>query len=1686
MLTTEEAEKRLEKLSVSHGTKNCISALTTLPENLAKLGLAALHLDIKGKPLKWQTAEAVVSQAGRDIDALSADDRRTLFNTMFPVVGAAVDSTWEMLKGMPYTAGYTRKAMRAPHDLSATLNQRMSWIHAVSVNLLAYPYDVAWFAAWAPYVERYSDGISLLLAGAINLGGMVGEQVFQIILDSARNEHEIGGMGNHVCRALLSANRPDGWEFMEKFLLAAQRQEGLRQSILEAIDLAHPEAFKRMVKVILDNNLARFSATVRAVNVWFGFQWDSVTAKTVNTVLETIHRFFDDPDACRAGREGDDYEAAYLAYWTMAFEDAPATVAPLAELLQSPVRERRFFAVYLLREIGLPQTTRALADALNDDDPHVALYAFNHLQDEAFDTAETAMILPDDMFTRLEELFHRLPSKKVELKPILWPWTGLEIDRRAVAGALVKNLGKEPATKLLPYLQNMEGWHRLEVVQSLLKIKKMDPLIRQTLFTLVGDSTVGVREAALKGIARSAPSVEEAKSLEKFLSRKTTEVRRGVLSVLLKQKDDACLASADRLLAGAANLRLGGLELLREMVGANRNVEACRNRAEHYVTKQKKLSEEEETHLQQIRGEEPPIAATLENALGLMDPSQRSAVVAPVSRRESLDVPAAFELLRSLDAFIHQHRDTPIVIEDEDSRIDELLGTINYRFPVPDDLDLNDVDDTATPFLDSEDGDPDDFDDDQDMDDEEIAPSMHEGETNSDDEEEEEKDRKPAVLLLPELWEQWWNALPTNARDPDGLELYGAIRILAQNDYIANEMKKNEAGKTMVTRIRGNNKPPKIRYEWVIKAVLQWMLRLHPPQVKPDIMLDLMESSFAVVPDSELRKKLKQNQPIYWRMPGSPVLDWMAPLNSVSKQFRHQWTSEHQGRLWRLLRWLDEPIPGYPRQRCDFKVLVQAYRVGAATEADLIDNILGPRANSEYYWQNAFTALSELTARKGHPLLQEIPRLAEIVENIRQRILEVELQRGDTPTAATKPAGALRSVWGQETLVKLLQALGKEKLTRSSGYQIGESKSDSFSVLIKNCFPLLTDSSTRFKELVAKSKISTDRMVELGVFAPQWTAYAEAALDWQGYVDGVWWLRAHTRDSSYGRDDESRLVKAAVRERTPLTTDELAEGAVDVLWFHKVYQQLGVERWAKIHEAAKYACEGTGHSRARLFADAMLGKLTRDELKKRALDKRYQDGIRALGLLPLPTGADRDADVLERYKIIQEFLRTSKQFGSQRRENEKRAAAIGLANLARTAGFPDSTRLEWAMEAEVVSDLASGSVSHTVENVTVTLSIDQTGEPDLTVAKNNKPLKNIPPAIKKNPQIATLLERKTEIKRQASRMRTSLEVAMCRGDVFSAEELTNLLKHPVLAPMLNRVILLGEGIFGYPVEGGKALRDASGKLEPIKKGEQLRIAHPYDLYKAGAWHHWQHDCFQNERVQPFKQVFRELYLLTEAEKLDKNISRRYAGHQVNPRQAMALFGQRNWVAQYDEGVRRTYHEAGISAWLTFLGSWTTPAEVEGLTLEGLQFARKGEWEPMGLDLVPPALFSETMRDLDLVVSVAHRGGVDPEASASTVEMRASLLRETCELFRLENVTIEKSHALIQGFLGQYSIHLGSAVVHKIPGGSLCIVPVHAQHRGRLFLPFADSDPRTAEVMSKVLLLARDKEIQDPTILEQLR
>jgi len=160
--------------------------------------------------------------------------------------------------------------------------------------------------------------------------------------------------------------------------------------------------------------------------------------------------------------------------------------------------------------------------------------------------------------------------------------------------------------------------------------------------------------------------------------------------------------------------------------------------------------------------------------------------------------------------------------------------------------------------------------------------------------------------------------------------------------------------------------------------------------------------------------------------------------------------------------------------------------------------------------------------------------------------------------------------------------------------------------------------------------------------------------------------------------------------------------------------------------------------------------------------------------------------------------------------------------------------------------------------------------------------------------------------------------------------------------------------------------------------------------------------------------------------------------------------------------------------------------VEAPTLEVVRFFGSKTGKPLVLEEMDPILFSEIMRDIDLVVSVAHVGGVDPMTSHSTVEMRAVIVAESIRLLRLENVDIDDRHARIRGSHGEFSVHLGSGLAHMMGRGALNILPVHSQHRGRIFLPFLDEDPKTAEIVSKVLLLAEDSKIKDPAILAQIR
>ena len=389
-----------------------------------------------------------------------------------------------------------------------------------------------------------------------------------------------------------------------------------------------------------------------------------------------------------------------------------------------------------------------------------------------------------------------------------------------------------------------------------------------------------------------------------------------------------------------------------------------------------------------------------------------------------------------------------------------------------------------------------------------------------------------------------------------------------------------------------------------------------------------------------------------------------------------------------------------------------------------------------------------------------------------------------------------------------------------------------------------------------------------------------------------------------------------------------------------------------------------------------------------------------------------------------------------------------------------------------------------VDEIELMISVDENGKSSLKCRKDGKILKSVPAKYKKDETVKRYQETVKQLKEQYSRTKQMMEQAMEDRTDFEVWEFLELKKNPVVRPIVENLLvkLPCHGI-GFLTEEG--LVDHKGTVTAVKPDDRILIAHPYDLYESGYWHDHQKLLFDRKIKQPFKQVFRELYLKLDEEK-GKTESRLFSGNQIQPQKTAGALRGRRWVADYEDGLQKIYYKENIVACIYAMADWFTPSDIEAPTLEWVAFSDRKTGKPKKITEIPDIIYSEVMRDVDLAVSVAHAGGVDPETSHSTVEMRRAIAECNLELFKITNVRLEGSHAIIDGKLGQYSVHLGSGVVHQVGNAMLFVVPVHSQHRGRIFLPFIDDDPKTAEIISKILLFAEDTKIKDPSILAQIQ
>lgn len=1574
---------------------------------------------------------------------------------------------WTLLMQLPYQSGYNRRPFRITINtkhIIAAINQLK---HLGSTSY--YGFADCSFTEQAQLTGYYQNMANAYIFAVVLQEG--NEELQQTITDIIQGEDEVGAVSRDIIKALLLTDKKENWQLVESLLLAAQRQEGLRQTILETLDETSIGALRYLINSVLEHDLMRFSSVVRAVDTWFGFGWDAPKKATIKRTLELAATFMDAPEKVDDVLKGKDHLESYVALWSIGLRDVSEANRKAFELVfdEATDKVKKLMALIFIFQTGRTQNSLV---------PHMKA---NWGKDVELDywmliNAPTFEWTPE-FFKQIKNTADGLPTDGKWFGGTVFEWYNYQITpyyfynyliryaKEEQLALLAEDLSKLPNNAREAFMRKIFPKHytytlsrnnyqnqKQEIPQlSLANDAWQRVLLRQA----VTDRNGAVMATGLKALEYLDLGQEELKLLESLLSRKGKDLRKHTIQLLLKQPEQALKTTTTNLVvSNKVEQRLAGLEILSVLDEEKAHPEFVLEQITSYQER-KSFNKNEEVFLAKFSKEETS-EYTFANGFGVIDYGNLSPLIEP---RIKFDVKIGLlSFAKSKSSF----RLKGLVDEKKTvTEINKLIALFeenrNYEYQ------YEGYQGSVETIL---------------LSNEVIGKTR-----NTKDFTAEERLND---LPLAEVWKKWYAQCNLN----DFEVFYALYFLIAYGDPFIRYGEMTDFIKSYYPNLVGLHIDKKGDYNSVnrkIGTILSALNNVHRDEMTLiNFKVDVLEDMIYSCPEEFKKRPLKRPKGQY-----QDNLIWTNLLG-----FTGFGISEHEvetviaadtdlaKRFYDLSFYLFAQRIGFPNIVTDIKDVVQQKNTERQLKPpsmhlsiNLYENGLLPEENLVFHAFYRPELFRLLNGGINYYTKQYKDRdLASAnMPALKKNMLAVEVERGDLPTEVSEYISDFVKVEGVTYVFEILERLGKENLNR--GYsQHRDSKKANFSTILSISVPSETDTYEVFEAGIKEAKIPKKRLMEVACYATQWAEWIGRYLEINDLENAIWWFHAHASDYMTAQKE------TIIARYSNIEKSDFAKGAIDIDWFNRVYASIGKANWKILHDAAKYISNGNGHRQVKLYSSVMLGEVKITSTLKKINEKRDKDYLRALGLIPL-SKANAEKDLLNRYNLIQNFLKESKQFGAQRQESEKVATEIALDNLSRNAGFEDRIRFGWAMEGKATEKIMENDTAE-FDDVTVKLVVDDNGKADIIVQKGNKIQKTIPTKYKKDKKIQVLKDGKSYLSKQYSRTRLSLENAMIREDVFSPKELENIMRHPVVKAMLSKLVLYNPETkaSGFYNEG--VLVNAEGKQHVLKPNDRLVIAHASQLYEAVQWDTYQKHHFENRIVQPFKQVFRELYVITADEREHSFRSERYQGHQIQPKKTVALLRGRGWTVNREEGLQKVYHKRGLMVTMYAMADWFSPADVEAPTLEYVCFHSLKDYKPLPMTEIPPVIFSEVMRDMDLVVSVAHVGGVDPEASHSTMEMRGVLARESARLFKLDNIEVKERHIIIKGKLAEYSIHLGSANVSK-KGLALNIIPVHSQHRGRMFLPFVDDDPKTAELISKMKLLAEDHKIQDPTILGQI-
>lgn len=1561
--------------------------------------------------------------SGKDFEAL-----RLLLENKY---AETFKNIWDRSVFYTYTTGYIRRSYRT--NISSKL-----YISKNIEKLKEYIYLVASDFSLENYLKDNKSGYAgiSVIADIISIEiDKNNETVLSKITDIIYNDNNTAIVTREIIQGVLMSKKEKAYSMIGELLLASKLQEGLRQSIVESMDECSRESFVYLLKVILDNNLSRFSSIARAFGTWTGLGLEVGKPKVIIKCLEAAYDCLTSKDYLRECLNSDDNQLIYIGIWATAFDEVESIAGILNTLLGSDEKYKRMTALLFLCETQFTKFRHQVAcRALEDDEVEVVALAVKNLFGDLnlyslkMDNSDKIDKYKIDnnsygvkLFNQLRVVLDKMPKKELEFSGIVFPWINMKLTAAEIIDnmllSVAKNYDNNIVDVLLDYRDKMSVDTRDAFAQYFLKQPDSEKQ-RIALLELCGDRGTSVRNSAYKIVSEMSLNKEEYILIENFLQYKSGDVRKNSIKLLLEQSSAGVYESVRRLMESSnESKRLGAIEL----VGAletNKNFEGILEASKELIMARGDISQKEKILAKNMMIDESQIT-TLDRGLGLFD-KKLEINISPISMEEDFNIKAIFSLkkeeiediLLKLSNMIHENRDFEYeAIGWDNTKNTITLGGSDYLVPFSRgnfSLSNYPISEKVRAF----------------------------GASN-----------KLTCLKLVEL--DYYLEMICRTRYTKYKEWF--IKFL-DNALFIKEFKSLEG---FVDKLPYNNK---------VRSYVDLLLKECDGKQRFDVGKAVSEYLYSNLTKEEHTKNYEDRERYNNR--GDVIIDtpemiyWLDLMKGNSKEKDN------------FIKYFNIAYNYY--KACDFKSHAglamadfgRAFELGIVDENEVYKELLSRPLSS-----NNINDCTNPYRRKD---INKFESLIKLRDKAIDGITAIEVNRGELNTDVTHIASSIFICYGVKIFVSIILNSEKDTYVRGYNFVSGDcTKKQMLSHLLKYCFPREGENAKTLEEVVGSKKVTDKQLIEAAMYAPQWLDIVSEYIGYPGLKSVCWYFHAHVNDIF------SEEKAAIVARYSPISAQDFRDGAFDGEWFMDAYNTVGEKRFKLVYDSAKYIAGGGLHKRSQLFADGVLGKLDIEEVKNRIVDKRNKDYLLAYGLIPIKS----KEDLLNRYEYIHQYLKESKQFGAQRQASEGRSVNIALLNLARNSGYSDVNRLSWNMETAKLDSIKQYLVPSKLEDIEIKLSIDELGKTNILCNKNGNELRDIPSKFKKHEQVLKLKEIKKSLNDQYIRARGSFEELMEKGEEFEAEELIGLCENPVISPIIKSLVYISGNKLGF-IEG-QYLVDYNENKFKLEPKDRLRIAHPVHMYEAGEWSLYQKYVFNKKLIQPFKQVFRELYL-PNADELSEGISsRRYAGHQVQPKKTLALLKTRGWLASNEEGIQKVYYKENIIATIYALADWFSPSDIEAPTIEVVGFVDRKTLRPVRVEEIPRLIFSEIMRDVDLVVSVAHVGGVDPEASLSTIEIRRAIVDELLRMLKLDNVILKGSHAHISGIHGEYTVHLGSGVVHKMGTGSLNILPVHSSHRGRIFLPFVDDDPKSAEIMSKIILLGEDKKLKDPSILVQI-